>query len=650
MVDDLYARLAWLPSKPDDFPASCRALLAEDAESASDFGRRVQALAKFALDENALNRLAKVIVRARGAGRSLAPLTPFRLGVLSNTTSHFLVPALIATAARHGIDLECREADFDQVVQEALNPDSMINRGKFDAVLVAIDHHGLPLRAVPGDAEAARRAVAEAMQQLMTVREGIRANSNAPCIVQTLARPPETVFGSFDLALPGTLRNLVDRFNRALADDMAGSKDVLLDVAQLAETVGLANWHDPTLWNIGKLPFASQYIPLYVDHVCRLIATLRGRSRRCLVLDLDNTVWGGVVGDDGLEGILIGQGDATGEAHLEVQRVALALRDRGIVLAVSSKNNDDVARKPFKEHREMLLKEDHLAVFQANWSDKASNITAIAEELALGLESLVFLDDNPAERNIVRRTLPQVAVPELPADPAYFARVLLASGYFEAVALSDEDRKRAAFYQDNARRVALQKNVADIHAYLISLEMVMTVQPFDELGRARIAQLIGKSNQFNLTTRRYTEIEVAEAETDPDCMTLQIRLADTFGDNGMICVIICRRRGGDWHIDTWLMSCRVLGRRVEEATLQEILFQARRAGIESLIGTYRPTERNSLVEKHYEKLGFALLEKKEDGTTLWRLDVASAAEVDLPMKIRRLGFAGETELAPVAVA
>jgi FkbH-like protein len=320
------------------------------------------------------------------------------------------------------------------------------------------------------------------------------------------------------------------------------------------------------------------------------------------------------------------------------------------VIAVSSKNHDEVARKPFKDHPEMLLKEDHLAIFQANWSDKASNITAISEELALGLESFVFLDDNPAERNIVRQTLPQVAVPELPADPAYFGRVLLASGYFEAVALSDEDRKRAAFYQDNARRVALQKNVADIHAYLISLDMVMTVQPFDEIGRARIAQLISKSNQFNLTTRRYTEIEVAEAEADRNCMTLQIRLADTFGDNGMICVIICRRQGRDWHIDTWLMSCRVLGRRVEEATLQEILFQARRAGIDSLIGTYRPTERNSLVEKHYEKLGFTLLEKKDDGTTVWRMDVASASEVDLPMKIRRLGFAEETELAPVAVA
>jgi FkbH-like protein len=648
MADDLYAGLAWLPSKPDDFSAGCRALLAED--TVADFGRRVQALAKFALDENALNRLAKTIAQARAAGRSLAPLTPFRLGVLSNTTSHFLVPALIATAARHGIDLVCEEADFDQVIQEALNPQSMINRGKFDAVLVAIDHHGLPLRAVPGDSEAATRTVEEAMKQLSTVRDGIRANSNALCIVQTLARPPETLFGSFDLTLPGTQRNLIDRFNRALAEDVAGSKDVLLDVAQLAETIGLANWHDPTLWNIGKLPFASRYIPLYVDHVCRLIATLRGKSRRCLVLDLDNTLWGGVIGDDGLEGILIGQGDATGEAHLEVQRTALILRDRGIVLAVSSKNNDDVARKPFKEHPEMLLKEDHLAVFQANWSDKASNIAAIAEELALGLESFVFLDDNPAERNIVRQTLPQVAVPELPADPAYYARVLLASGYFEAVALSDEDRKRASFYQDNARRVALQKNVADIHSYLISLDMVMTVQPFDDVGRARIAQLISKSNQFNLTTRRYTEIEVAEAERDPDCMTLQIRLADTFGDNGMICVIICRRSGRDWHIDTWLMSCRVLGRRVEEATLQEILFHARRQGIASLIGTYRPTERNSLVEKHYEKLGFACLEKKADGTTVWRLDVAATPEIELPMQIRRLGFAEAAEKALVAEA
>jgi FkbH-like protein len=644
MTDDLYTRLAWLPPKPEDFVARCRALLAD--EGGADLGRRLQGLANFALDENALNRLAKVLAQARTAGRSLAPLTPFRLGVLSNTTSHFLVPALVATAARHGIALECEEADFDQVIQEALNPDSMINRGKFDAVLVAIDHRGLPLRAAPGDAEAAGRIVSDAMAQLNTVREGIRSNSNALCIVQTLARPPETLFGSFDLTLPGTLRNLIDDFNRTLAADVAGSKDVLLDVAQLAETVGLANWHDPMLWNLGKLPFSSQYIPLYVDHVCRLIATLRGKSRRCLVLDLDNTVWGGVIGDDGLEGILIGQGDATGEAHLEVQRVALSLRDRGIVLAVSSKNNDDVARKPFREHPEMLLKEDHLAVFQANWSDKASNITAIAEELALGLESFVFLDDNPAERNIVRQTLPQVAVPELPADPAYYARVLLASGYFEAVALSDEDRKRASFYQDNARRVALQKNVADIHSYLMSLDMVMTVQPFDEVGRARIAQLINKSNQFNLTTRRYTEADVAAAQADPAAFSLQVRLADTFGDNGMISVLLCRRTGDAWDIDTWLMSCRVLGRKVEQAVLQELVDQARQRGIRRLIGTYLPTEKNKLVEDHYAKLGFTKVDDLPNGGTVWSLDVDAAPTATLPIKVERIGLGAVAATVP----
>jgi FkbH-like protein len=634
MSEDLFAGLSWLPPRPADFAMRCRSL----SEQAGDLGRPTQALANHALDENNLNRLAKAIGQARRAGRSFAPLTPFRLGVLSNTTSHFLVPALVATAARHGIALECVEAEYDQVMQEALNPESTLNRAKLDAVLIAVDYRGLPLRAAFGDADAAQAALSTALSQMAAIRTGIQSHGNSICIVQTLARPPETLFGSLDLALPGTLRHMIDGFNRGLAESILGSKDVLFDVASLAETVGLANWHDSTLWNMGKLPFASAYIPLYADHVCRLIAALRGKSRRCLVLDLDNTLWGGVIGDDGVEGIVIAQGDATGEAHLEVQRTALALRERGIVLAVSSKNNDDVARTPFQQHPEMLLKEEHFAVFQANWSDKATNISAIAQELALGLESFVFLDDNPAERNIVRQTLPQVAVPELPANPALYARVLLASGYFEAITLSDEDRKRADFYQDNARRVALQKQVADIDSYLASLAMVMTVQPFDETGRARIAQLISKSNQFNLTTRRYTEAEVADAERDPNCLTLQIRLADTFGDNGMICVIVCRRSGRTWDIDTWLMSCRVLGRKVEEATLQEILHHARLQGIDTLVGTYRPTERNSLVEKHYEKLGFTCKERGADGTTIWELAVATTPAATLPMRVVRSGF------------
>jgi FkbH-like protein len=372
--------------------------------------------------------------------------------------------------------------------------------------------------------------------------------------------------------------------------------------------------------------------------VCRLVAALHGRSRRCLVLDLDNTVWGGVIGDDGLDGIKIAQGDAVGEAHLSVQQMALTLRARGVVLAVSSKNNDEVARAPFRNHPEMLLKEKHIAVFQANWDDKATNIQAIARELSLGTDAMVFLDDNPAERNLVRSMLPQVAVPELPDDPALYARTLAAAGYFEAIAFSEEDRNRAEMYQSNARRVALQSQAGDLNAYLESLRMEIFFAPFDRVGRARITQLINKSNQFNLTTRRYTEAEVAATEADPAVFTLQVRLVDMFGDNGMISVIVCREiaDGGQpaWEIDTWLMSCRVLGRKVEQMVLREILLAAHARGIRRVFGIYHPTERNGLVRDHYATLGFTPIRSEPDGTTVWECE-AAAEVAPAPMIVRR---------------
>lgn len=629
----LYAELEWLARAPADFVQQCRDLAVEDGRP---FGVRVRALAGFGLDANQLERLARAIGRAVRDGRSLAPLVPFRLGIISNATTHLLAPALVASAARHGFALDCVEAEYGQVMQEALSPDSTLARAKPDAVLIALDHRGLPFRLSPGDAEAAQATIDECVAMVTTIREGLRANGAPLCIVQTVARPPEAHFGSFDRVLAGTLRHLIAEVNRALAASLVGTPDILLDVAGMAETVGLADWHDAMMWNMAKLPFAGQFVPLYADHVGRLIAALRGKSRRCLILDLDNTVWHGVIGDDGLEGIVIGQGDATGEAHLAVQQTALMLRERGVVLAVSSKNNDDVARLPFQKHPEMLLRENHIAVFQANWQDKATNIKAIADELALGLESMVFLDDNPAERGLVRQILPEVAVPELPTDAALYARTLLAAGYFEAIAFSDEDRKRSGFYQDNAQRVALQKKAGDVDAYLASLDMVITFAPFDETGRSRIAQLISKSNQFNLTTQRYAEANVQALERDPMAHTLQIRLADTFGDNGMISVVICRQSGTDWDIDTWLMSCRVLGRKVEQAVLRELVEAARLRGIARLVGTYRPTARNALVQDHYAKLGFARAGDGPDGATIWTFDVATADIPAPPMQVRRL--------------
>ena len=630
-----FGSLAWLLPPPSDFGVLCRGALA----SPRDLGQRLQWLASHALDEVQLNQLAKLFARAREAGHSVAPLTPFKLGLISNATTDLISPALVATALRHGIALECIAAPFGQVALQAFSKDSEINKVKPDAVLIALDFRGLPLRPTPGDVTAAQETVTHVLDYLAAIREGIKQDGGTICILQTIARPAEPYFGSFDLVTPGTLRHLIDAVNRGIASSLVGSEDILLDVAGLAETVGLAEWHSPVEWNLAKLPFASTFLPLYADHVCRLIGALRGKSRRCLVLDLDNTLWSGVIGDDGLEGIIIGPGDATGEAHLSLQQAVLSLRDRGIVLAVSSKNDDAVARSAFQTHPEMLLREEHISVFQANWNDKASNIKAIAEELSLGLDALVLLDDNPAERGLVRRLLPQVAVPELPEDPSLYARTLMASGYFEAITFSAEDRKRADFYRDNARRIALQKQAGDVDAYLASLEMVIRFRPFDHIGRARITQLINKSNQFNLTTRRYTEAEIRDIGRDPNYYTLQVSLADIYGDNGMISVVICQRNGEDWYVDTWLMSCRVLGRRVENAVLSQLLGEARRRGIRRIVGAYRATARNKMVENHYAKLGFSVMEKQDDGTVLWELDVAGPSEnIPIPMTVERFGF------------
>jgi FkbH-like protein len=632
---NLFSDLSWLCRAPANFSARCRAL----SDSPTALGTELQALASFALNENQLNYLAKTITSARKLHADLKPLFPFRLGVLGNSTVDFIVPSIVGTAARYGIALECIKADYDQVMQEALSAESVINSAKPDAVLVAIDYRALPLRCKLGSADDAENTVRQTLGYIETVRAGLKANSKAICILQTIAPPPERLFGSLDRVLPGTLRNIIDRVNLGLGEKIFGTGDILLDVAGLAETVGLAEWHSPTEWNLAKLPFSNRYLPLYADHVVRVLSALRGKSRRVLVLDLDNTVWGGVIGDDGIEGIQCAQGDAVGEAHLSVQRFALELRARGIVLAVSSKNNDEVARSPFRHHPEMLLKEQHIAVFQANWNDKATNIRAIAQELSLGVDSMVFLDDNPVERNLVRQLLPEVAVPELPSDPALYARTLAAAGYFESVAFSDEDVKRARYYQDNARRVGLQKEAGDVDAYLASLQMEITFQPFDETGRARITQLINKSNQFNLTTKRYTEAEVASAEQDPNCFTLQIRLSDTLGDNGMISVIICRQPiASEWEVDTWLMSCRVLGRRVEQMVLREIVEHAQRRGIKKLIGFYCPTDRNKLVEEHYSKLGFSEIKREADGTTIWEFDVNTANIQAAAMVVRSIGF------------
>ncbi len=600
--------LPWLPPPPMDFKARCRIL----GQSGAAIGPALQFLAGFRLTAPQSVEIARALARLRAAGADPSPLSDLRLGVLASGTVDPLLDCIPAAAARHGIAVELLSARYDQVLQQALDPDSDVNNGRLDAVLVAVDHRWLHLdRANLTDASGER--IATAIRKLRCVVDGLREHGRATAILPTVPIPPGPLFGSFDRRIRGTLRTGIDEANRAIVALAEETGSYLLDVAALAERIGTDQWFDPVRWFGYKLPFAAECVPAYADLLGSLLGAIRGKARKCLVLDLDNTLWGGVIGDDGLERINIGQGHPLGEAFLSVQQAALELRERGIILAVCSKNTDAVARQPFREHSEMLLREDHIAVFQANWLDKPSNLEAIAARLNIGVDALVLLDDNPAERAHVRAALPMVAVPELPDDPSWFPWYLTAAGYFEAVTYSAEDRLRAESYVADSRRAEVKQQARDLGDYLSSLAMVITFAPFDPKGRRRITQLINKTNQFNLTTRRFTEAEIVAMERDDALFTLQVRLEDRFGDLGMIAVVICRPSGANdeyaWNIDTWLMSCRVLGRQVEEAMLTRIVAAARARNIERLIGTYIPTAKNGMVTDHYSRLGFTPLDQ-----------------------------------------
>ncbi|GJE13972.1 HAD-IIIC family phosphatase [Methylobacterium longum] len=616
MQTNIFETLDWLPDAPEDFRQRCR-VLAADADAS---GRDVYALASARLDNNKLRVLGGVITGLIATGVTLTPLSPFKLGLIGTGTTDLLLPPMVASAARHGIALQVVAGHYESALQDALDSGSGINVSRPDAVLIALDHRSLPISTVPGEPERAEQIVEDCAQLYAAICGAVRQHGGAFCILQTLASPPEAVFGSLDRSVPGTLDWIIHRVNERIVELAQRDGNALFDVARLAAVVGTGNWFSPQEWNVAKLAFSYDCVPLYADRLGSLLGALRGKSRKCLILDLDNTMWGGVIGDDGMAGINMRQGDATGEAHLALQQAALELHKRGILLAVSSKNTDDVAREPFRTHPEMLVREKHIVAFQANWRDKASNIAAIAEELNIGLDALVFMDDNPVERDQIRQALPQVLVPELSSDPSDYARRMLATGAFEAVAFLQEDKGRSEAYKANAQRLALKSDAINMEDYLASLEMEIHFDRFDETGRSRIAQLINKSNQYNLTTRRYTESEVAQLEVDPRAFTLQVRLKDKFGDNGMISVIICRAEGDDtWRIDTWLMSCRVLGRQVEHMVLQEILHHARAAGVRRLVGEWRPSGRNDMVRDHYGKLGFAPDGAGPEGSTLWTL-------------------------------
>jgi FkbH-like protein len=584
------------------------------------------ALANAKLDFVRTNALDSVVREryAEAAPKGIGT-RPVRLAILgSSTLAHLHAPIRVA-GLRRNIWIETYETDYGQYQQELLDAGSALHAFRPDAVLFAFDSRHLTqgVHAAMTAADAAA-ALEDNLALVLRCWRAARQAFNCPVIQQTLLDVFLPLMGGNEHALPGSRSRFVGALNAAFREHAVAEGVDIVGLDREAARDGLAAWHDPALWHRSKQEVSPVAGPSYGELVARLVAARQGRSYKCLVLDLDNTLWGGVIGDDGLDGIVIGQGSPLGEGFLAVQEYAKELARRGIILAVSSKNDEANALEPFEKHPDMLLRRGDIASFRADWNDKAANIRAIAADLNIGLDALVFLDDNPFERNFVREQLPMVAVPEVPEDPALVPAVLADAGYFESLAITDEDRERTAQYQENRAREQLRASASDLEGYLRGLEMRMVWRRFDSVGQQRIVQLINKTNQFNLTTKRYTDEDVVSVMADAKAFGLQIRLLDRFGDNGIIAIIIGRLvEASVVEVDTWLMSCRVLGRQVEATTLNLIVAQAQALGATRLRGVYAPTKKNGMVRDHYAKLGFTVVHQDADGGSVAELDLAS---------------------------
>ena len=618
--------LRWLPEHPDFRGALKKLAMAQDGA-----WEQAVALANSSLDFLRTHALDETLRRVVGPNPPKGLGTkPVRLAILGSSTMTHLHGAIRVAGLRRGIHVSVYEGGFGQYWQELSDTTSALHAFEPNFVLFALDAHhlaaGVNVAMDEAGADAARH---EVEARLRTCWQMAREYFACPIVQQMPLPVHPLLLGNNEHRGAGARAAFIGRLSarlRQMAD--AEGVDVLAIDARAAHD-GLAAWYDPQRWFQAKQEIAFTASPIYGELLGRLIAAKQGRSFKCLVLDLDNTLWGGVIGDDGLEGIVLGHGSALGEAYAAFQDYVRELSRRGVILAVCSKNDAANAREPFESHPEMILRLSDIACFVANWSPKVDNLRAIAEKLNIGIDSLVFLDDNPFERELIRRELPMVGVPEVGDDPSYYTAILEEAGYFEALAITEEDRARAGQYQENLARAALKASCVDLPAYLRSLEMQLIWRRFDRIGLSRTVQLINKTNQFNLTTRRYTEEEVLQVMQDPKSFGLQLRLLDRFGDNGIIAVVIGEMgQDGECWIDSWLMSCRVLGRQVEEATLDLIAEQARRLGARRLIGRYVPTSRNNLVRDHYTRLGFTTRENDALGGSVSELDLDRFASAD----------------------
>ncbi len=459
------------------------------------------------------------------------------------------------------------------------------------------------------------------MKHYRAIWDALSNQTDALIIQNNFELPEYQLLGNLDAVSPAGRVRFINTLNLEFAREvLVRSRLMMNDISTISARMGVDGFHDARRYFSYKIITTPEGSLEMARSIGAIVKAIYGSMYKCLVLDLDNTLWGGVIGDDGVGKIRIGRETAEAEAYTAFQEYCLALRQRGILLAVCSKNNELTALEGLN-HPDSLLKPSHFSCIKANWEPKDQNIRAIAHQLNLGLDGLVFVDDNPVERSWVSAQLPMVAVPDVGSDVTEYSRILNRARYFEPISLLKEDLHRAESYSANEKRLLAQNSLGNYKEYLLSLEMRAQIKPFYPLYLERITQLINKTNQYNLTTKRYTMAEIEHISNDPNYVTLWGKLLDKFGDNGLTSVVIGRRKSCVLHIETWLMSCRVLKRDFEHAMLDALVASCLRTGIERIYGYYIPTEKNNLVAEHYAKLGFELISGSEQ-PSLWQLNLA----------------------------
>ncbi len=548
------------------------------------------------------------------------------IAVIGSSTLEPLAACLDVKSRIDGFQTSTFVGGFNTYRQEALDQQSPLYKPQPDVVVLSVDAWSVLDKSflsifVRASEEERIQWQTDLLNTVSSVIGALEKNTSALILVNNFIVPVFSPLGIVDNKQKTGLRRFFEGANSVLAERYIDNNRVfIVDLDMISSNFGksrVINWNT---WYRGSIPFSEEFTPILADEYLRYIRALKGRTKKCIVLDLDNTLWGGIIGEDGLKGIKLSN-TSPGIEYVDFQRDLLGLYNRGVILALCSKNNYDDAIKVFQEHPYQVLKEEHFAAMRINWQDKATNIAELAKEINIGLDSIVFFDDNPVERALVSQAHPEVLVVEMPKNPRLFRETLENLNVFDVLSLTKEDMTRGEMYAGKRKRAQLEQSVESIEDFLRTLDLRVKIQPVDDFDTPRVVQLIGKTNQFNLTTRRYTDAEVRQFREDKDAIVYSMAVADKYGDEGVVGVAIVKINGDDWLIDSLLMSCRVIGRSVETALLARIVADARAAKAKRIIGEYIPTKKNPPAADLYEKHGFEKSAESDGNETIWALNL-----------------------------